>query len=186
MSEADEVARLKAELASLQQETAALEKKPKKSKKKKEKKKRKSTEDDEAAKLRAELEAVDAETAKRTWMTTYGTLNERFQQAQRLGKETPAWHAELMAEMDDELLMVIDEMLNAPQHVAAGAWQLVKQDFKDAIRLEAAARVGMADEANERLAIRAEQQDESIRKSMGLMEQTSRAAAGQQVDPREL
>ena len=30
MSEADEVARLKAELASLQQETAALEKKPKK------------------------------------------------------------------------------------------------------------------------------------------------------------
>ena len=66
MSEADEVARLKAELASLQQETAALEKKPKKSKKKKEKKKRKSTEDDEAAKLRAELEAVDAETAALT------------------------------------------------------------------------------------------------------------------------
>ena len=66
MSEADEVARLKAELASLQQETAALEKKPKKKKKKKEKKKRKSTEDDEAAKLRAELEAVDAETAALT------------------------------------------------------------------------------------------------------------------------
>ena len=65
MSEADEVARLKAELASLQQETAALEKKPKK-KRKKEKKKRKSTEDDEAAKLRAELEAVDAETAALT------------------------------------------------------------------------------------------------------------------------
>ena len=64
-AEADEVARLKAELASLQQETAALEKKPKK-KRKKEKKKRKSTEDDEAAKLRAELEAVDAETAALT------------------------------------------------------------------------------------------------------------------------
>ena len=66
MSEADEVARLKAELASLQQETAALEKKPKKKKSKKDKKKRKSTEDDEAAKLRAELEAVDAETAALT------------------------------------------------------------------------------------------------------------------------
>ena len=66
MSEADEVARLKAELASLQQETATLEKRPKKKSKKKEKKKRKSTEDDEAAKLRAELEAVDAETAALT------------------------------------------------------------------------------------------------------------------------
>ena len=66
MSEADEVARLKAELASLQQETAALEKKPKKKKSKKEKKKRKTTEDDEAAKLRAELAAVDAETAALT------------------------------------------------------------------------------------------------------------------------
>ena len=57
-SQADEVARLKAELASQQQETASLEKKPKKEKRKK--KKRKTTEDDEAAKLRAELEAVDA------------------------------------------------------------------------------------------------------------------------------
>ena len=65
MSEADEVARLKAELASLQQETAALEKKPKK-KRKKEKKKRQSTEDDEAAKLRAELEAVEQETSALT------------------------------------------------------------------------------------------------------------------------
>ena len=59
-SQADEVARLKAELAALQQETASLEKKPKKDKRKK--KKRKTTEDDEAAKLRAELAAVDAET----------------------------------------------------------------------------------------------------------------------------
>ena len=66
MSEADEVARLKAELASLQQETAVLEKKPKKKKSKKEKKKRKSTEDDEAAKLRAELEAVEQETSALT------------------------------------------------------------------------------------------------------------------------
>ena len=66
-SQADEVARLKAELAALQQETASLEKRPKKEKrKKKDKKKRKSTEDDEAAKLRAELEAVDAETAALT------------------------------------------------------------------------------------------------------------------------
>ncbi|CAH0374837.1 unnamed protein product [Pelagomonas calceolata] len=66
-SQADEVARLKAELAALQQETASLEKKPKKDKrKKKEKNKRKSTADDEAAKLRAELEAVDAETAALT------------------------------------------------------------------------------------------------------------------------
>ena len=66
-SQADEVARLKAELAALQQETASLEKKPKKDKrKKKDKKKRKSIEDDEAAKLRAELEAVDAETAALT------------------------------------------------------------------------------------------------------------------------
>ena len=64
-SQADEVARLKAELASLQQETAALEKKPKKEKRKK-KKRKSSTEDDEAAKLRAELEAVDAETAALT------------------------------------------------------------------------------------------------------------------------
>ena len=46
-SQADEVARLKAELAALQQETASLEKRPKKEKrKKKDKKKRKSTEDD--------------------------------------------------------------------------------------------------------------------------------------------
>ena len=66
MSAADEVARLKAELASLQQETAVLEKKPKKKKSKKEKKKRKSTEDDEAAKLRAELEAVEQETSALT------------------------------------------------------------------------------------------------------------------------
>ena len=66
MSEADEVARLKAELASLQQETAVLEKKPKKKKSKKEKKKRKTTEDDEAAKLRAELEAVEQETSALT------------------------------------------------------------------------------------------------------------------------
>ena len=65
-ADADELARLKAELASLQQETAVLEKKPKKKKSKKEKKKRKTTEDDEAAKLRAELEAVDAETAALT------------------------------------------------------------------------------------------------------------------------
>ena len=66
-SQADEVARLKAELAALQQQTASLEKKPKKEKrKKKDKKKRKPTEDDEAAKLRAELEAVDAETAALT------------------------------------------------------------------------------------------------------------------------
>ena len=65
-SQADEVARLKAELASLQQETAVLEKKPKKKKSKKEKKKRKSTEDDEAAKLRAELEAVEQETSALT------------------------------------------------------------------------------------------------------------------------
>ena len=66
-SQADEVARLKAELASLQQETASLEKKPKKEKrKKKEKKKRKSTEADEAAKLRAELEAVEQETSALT------------------------------------------------------------------------------------------------------------------------
>ena len=64
-SQADEVARLKAELASLQQETASLEKKPKKEKRKK-KKRKSSTEDDEAAKLRAELEAVDAETAALT------------------------------------------------------------------------------------------------------------------------
>jgi RNA recognition motif-containing protein len=63
-SQADEVARLKAELASLQQETASLEKKPKKEKRKK--KKRKSTEDDEAAKLRAELEAVEQETSALT------------------------------------------------------------------------------------------------------------------------
>ena len=63
-SQANEVARLKAELAALQQETASLEKKPKKEKRKK--KKRKTTEDDEAAKLRAELEAVDAETAALT------------------------------------------------------------------------------------------------------------------------
>ena len=64
-SQADEVARLKAELASLQQETASLEKKPKKEKRKK-KKRKSSTEDDEAAKLRAELEAVDADTAALT------------------------------------------------------------------------------------------------------------------------
>ncbi len=58
---------MKAELASLQQETAVLEKKPKKKKSKKEKKKRKSsTEDDEAAKLRAELEAVEQETSALT------------------------------------------------------------------------------------------------------------------------
>ena len=65
-ADADEVARLKAELASLQQETATLEKKPKKKRKKDKKKRKSSTEDDEAAKLRAELEAVDAETAALT------------------------------------------------------------------------------------------------------------------------
>ena len=65
-ADADELARLKAELASLQQETAVLEKKPKKKKSKKEKKKRKTTEDDEAAKLRAELEAVEQETSALT------------------------------------------------------------------------------------------------------------------------
>ena len=58
-SQADEIAKLKAELAALQGESAALETKPKKKKKKK----RKSAEDDEAAKLRAELEAVEGETA---------------------------------------------------------------------------------------------------------------------------
>ena len=90
MSEADEVARLKAELASLQQETAALEKKPKKSKKKKEKKKRKSTEDDEAAKLRAELEAVDAETAALTGAPPPEKKRKKDKKAKKAKADAPA------------------------------------------------------------------------------------------------
>ena len=90
MSEADEVARLKAELASLQQETAALEKKPKKSKKKKEKKKRKSTEDDEAAKLRAELEAVDAETAALTGAPPPEKKRKKDKKAKKTKADAPA------------------------------------------------------------------------------------------------
>ena len=65
-ADADEVARLKAELAALQQETATLEKRPKKKRKKEKKKRKSTTADDEAAKLRAELAAVDAETAALT------------------------------------------------------------------------------------------------------------------------
>ena len=89
MSEADEVARLKAELASLQQETAALEKKPKK-KRKKEKKKRKSTEDDEAAKLRAELEAVDAETAALTGAPPPEKKRKKDKKAKKTKADAPA------------------------------------------------------------------------------------------------
>ena len=90
MSEADEVARLKAELASLQQETAALEKKPKKKKSKKEKKKRKTTEDDEAAKLRAELEAVDAETAALTGAPPPEKKRKKDKKAKKTKADAPA------------------------------------------------------------------------------------------------
>ena len=93
MSEADEVARLKAELASLQQETAALEKKPKK-KRKKEKKKRKSTEDDEAAKLRAELEAVDAETAALTGAPPPEKKRKKDKKAKKTKADAPAARAD--------------------------------------------------------------------------------------------
>ena len=91
MSEADEVARLKAELASLQQETAVLEKKPKKSKKKKEKKKRKSsTEDDEAAKLRAELEAVEQETSALTGAPPPEKKRKKEKKAKKTKADAPA------------------------------------------------------------------------------------------------
>ena len=63
-SEADEVARLKAELAALQQETATREEAQKA--KRKRRKKRKTTEDDEAASSAPNLEAVDAEPAALT------------------------------------------------------------------------------------------------------------------------
>ena len=96
MSEADEVARLKAELASLQQETAALEKKPKK-KRKKEKKKRKSTEDDEAAKLRAELEAVDAETAALTGAPPPEKKRKKDKKTKKTKADAPAAPADAAA-----------------------------------------------------------------------------------------
>ena len=90
-SQADEVARLKAELAALQQETASLEKRPKKEKrKKKDKKKRKSTEDDEAAKLRAELEAVDAETAALTGAPPPEKKRKKDKKAKKTKADAPA------------------------------------------------------------------------------------------------
>ena len=81
---------MKAELASLQQETAVLEKKPKKKKSKKEKKKRKSTEDDEAAKLRAELEAVDAETAALTGAPPPEKKRKKDKKAKKTKADAPA------------------------------------------------------------------------------------------------
>ena len=89
-ADADEVARLKAELASLQQETATLEKKPKKKRKKDKKKRKSSTEDDEAAKLRAELEAVDAETAALTGAPPPEKKRKKDKKAKKTKADAPA------------------------------------------------------------------------------------------------
>ena len=89
-ADADEVARLKAELASLQQETATLEKKPKKKRKKDKKKRKSSTEDDEAAKLRAELEAVEQETSALTGAPPPEKKRKKDKKAKKTKADAPA------------------------------------------------------------------------------------------------